>query len=82
MSESRTKQLTLSIRNNRPAITANNIRNKLGPGRFRAGNDYMPHIDTCLHFFITDKVNGFFVRFKKPSGNLAMQRNTDFSAIY
>lgn len=39
----------------------------------------MPHIDTCLHFFITDKVNSFFVRFKKPSSNLGMQRNTDLA---
>ena len=56
---------------NSPAITANNVWDKLWPGRTSAGKNNMPNIGAGLHFCISDKVSSFLIWLQKFRSNLA-----------
>lgn len=57
-----------------PAITTNDIRNKLWSCWTGARKNNMPNIMTGLHFFITNQISSFLIWFKKPRRNLKTRK--------
>lgn len=61
------------MRKDEPAITTNNVWNKLGSCSARTGKNNMPNICTSFHFFISNKVSSFLAWIKKPRSNLEIE---------